>query len=412
MNRDELKDLWRKTLAEPTIVGLKELARSVAVLCDSDSGFRQHIANRSERVTSRTGIAIDPNQFNIESARAFIVDEIGSTSWNDLVSAVKDPDNIPLLFRYAIAAMDRGDFTALEEAIGPENFHDRVAEWFENGLFKNEQETLNEIFSASCMLGQTQTAAFLLDKGVDPYGGMKTGLSGFHYAASSGRLDVIKLLIERCVPMEVKNIYGGTVFGQAIWSAVNEYTPQHGEIVERLIEAGAVVDGGYREWWDEQNVPDPSTKERIANALARHAEFHKRIADAKQNVSDAEDRDDKRTLADSLKALGSILRRPRFLRDEANSVYERAANLYKEIGLPLEAAWVLRHIGINHEYADRLDDAEKYYDESLALFRRYASDDDNNYANTVRYPAVIKNRRGKHEESRALWEGKVCREGV
>ena len=155
MNRDELKDLWRKTLAKPTIVGLKELARSVAVLCDSDSGFRQHIANRSECVTSRTGIAIDPNQFNIESARTFIVDEIGFTSWNDLVSAVKDPDNIPLLFRYAIAAMDRGDFTALEEAIGPENFHDRVAEWFENGLFKNEQETLNEIFSASCMLGQT-----------------------------------------------------------------------------------------------------------------------------------------------------------------------------------------------------------------------------------------------------------------
>ena len=77
--------------------------------------------------------------------------------------------------------------------------------------------------------------------------------------------------------------------------------------------------------------------------------------------------------------------------------------------MPLEAAWVIRHIGINHEYAERLTDAEKYYDESLALFRKHASDNDNNYANTVRYPAVIKNRVGKRDESTALWEEAVRR---
>ncbi len=103
------------------------------------------------------------------------------------------------------------------------------------------------------------------------------------------------------------------------------------------------------------------------------------------------------------------MRRPPFLRSAANEAYSRAADLYREVGLPLETAWVLRHIGINHEYAERLTDAEKCYDESLALFRHHASEGDNNYANTVRYPAVIKNRVGKRDESTALWEEAVRR---
>ena len=308
------------------------------------------------------------------------------------------------LFDYAIAAMERGDFTLFEETVGPDRFYDQIVEWFEAGLFENEKETLDELFAASCMLGQTETAEYLLDKGVDPYAGMKTGLSGFHWAGSSCRLDVIKLLIDRGVPMEVKNMYGGTVFGQAIWSAIHEHKLDHTAIVEALMEAGAEVEEGYPEWWAEQDVPDPETKERIAKLFERHAEFQKRIASAQEAVTDAESNGDKRILADSLKALGNILRRPQFLRDRANAVYERAANIYKEIGLPLEEAWVKRHIGINHEYAERLAEAEKYYDESLDLFRANADDDDGNYANTVRYPAVIKNRLGKREESRELWE--------
>jgi tetratricopeptide (TPR) repeat protein len=311
------------------------------------------------------------------------------------------------LFDYTIGAMDRGDFTALEETIGPERFHDQIVEWYEKGSFKTEQQTLDEIFSAACMLGQTKTAAYLLDKGVDPYAGMKTGLAGFHYAASSGRLDVIKLLIERGVPMEVKNMYGGTVFGQAMWSAIHENTPQHAEIVEELVKAGAEVEEGYPEWWEKQDVPDPDTKAKIADVLKRHSEFHKRVADATNDVVEAESSNDKRMIAHSLKALGNILRRPPFLREQANAVYERAADLYKELDLPLEIAWVKRHIGINHEYAERLEEAEKFYDEALALYRAHSTDD-LNYANAVRYPAVIKNRLGKREESRELWE-EACR---
>jgi hypothetical protein len=94
-------------------------------------------------------------------------------------------------------------------------------------------------------------------------------LNAFHYAASSGRLDVIKLLIERKVPMEVRNMYGGTIFEQAIWSAINEYTPDHAAIVEALIEAGAVIEPGTLEWWEKPNVPSDETKHRVADALRR-----------------------------------------------------------------------------------------------------------------------------------------------
>ena len=65
-------------------------------------------------------------------------------------------------------------------------------------------------------------------------------------------------------------MYGGTVFDQAIWSAVNEYSPDHAAIVEALLEAGAVVEPGYAKWWEEQDVPSVETKERVASALMRY----------------------------------------------------------------------------------------------------------------------------------------------
>lgn len=174
------------------------------------------------------------------------------------------------MWSLALDHLSEGNFTALQDALGgPEGFDRQIVDWYQAGKFANEAEMLAEAFDCACMLGRVRVAAHLLDNGVDPYSGMKTGLSGFHWAASSGRLDVINLLIERKVPLEIENMYGGTIFGQAMWSAVNEWKPDHAEIVERLIEAGAVVENGYAEWWDEQNVPDAHTKERIADALRR-----------------------------------------------------------------------------------------------------------------------------------------------
>ncbi len=138
-------------------------------------------------------------------------------------------------------------------------------------------------------------------------------------------------------------------------------------------------------------------------------EFQERLKTARQEVADARAGNDKLALAKALKRLGNIERRPPFLRETANKTYAEVADLFRELKLPLEEAWVLRHIGINHEYAERFPEAEEYYDASLDLFRRHATANSLDYANTVRYPAVIKNRVGKRDESTRLWEEAVER---
>lgn len=301
--------------------------------------------------------------------------------------------------------LDEGNFTSLQNDLGgPEAFDRQIVEWYGNGRFDGEDEILAEALTCACMLGRMTTAAFLIDEGVDPYAGMKTWLAGPHYAVSSGHLDTVKMLIEKGVPLEIKNLHGGTMLGQGFWSVVNEYKPSHRAIIEALIEAGAVVEPGTLEWWREQSVPDASTKAYIEDLLVRHDEFYRRVSEAENHIAEAEAQGQKRALADALKRLGDIARRPAFLRSAANTAYSRAAELYHEIGAPLEEAWVKRHIGINLEYDGRLEDAEKFYDEALDLYRKHAVEDTLDYANTVRYPAVIKARLGKLDEAKSLWD--------
>ena len=138
-------------------------------------------------------------------------------------------------------------------------------------------------------------------------------------------------------------------------------------------------------------------------------EFKIRLSTARLLVSAARASGNKLALAKALKEVGNIERRPPHLRDDAITTFGEAANLYRELEMPLEAAWVTRHIGIILEYEERLAEAEEHYDESLALFRAHATDNSLNYANTVRYPAVIKNRLGKREDSARLWEEAVKR---
>ena len=273
MTRQELRRLWGQTLRSDglTVRDLDVLAQAIVDVLNSDTGFRQHIENRSKRVTEATGQPFDPNRFDIDMARAFIADEIGVISWSELLKGLKEgfPNGQPILFRYAVAALWRGDFTALEETIGRDDFDRVIKAWYDEGYFSTEPETFAETFAAACWLGHAKTVGFLLDHGVDPYAGMRTGLAGFHWAASSGKRDVIKLLIARQVPMEVKSMYDSTPLGQALWSAINEHTDSHATIIESLIEGGAHVWPETLEWWLQQDVPS-ETKTRVANALRRH----------------------------------------------------------------------------------------------------------------------------------------------
>ena len=272
MNGRELRELFGRTLraAQPTVEQFEQLADAmVEVYLSGDRQFGQHIQNRMKQIGERTGEDFANRPFDPDTARLLIADEAGYNDWADLVETLsKGPGDKPPLFRYAAAAMVRGDFSALEEAVGgAEEFDSTIIEWHEKGYFTDEPETLAEVFSAACMLGHPRAAEFLLDRGVDPAAGIRTGLNGFHYAASSGRLEVVKLLIARNAPMEVRNMYGGTVLEQALWSAVNEHRESHGAIIEALIEAGAYIEPGTLEWWDEQDVPSRKTKAYVARIL-------------------------------------------------------------------------------------------------------------------------------------------------
>lgn len=116
-------------------------------------------------------------------------------------------------------------------------------------------------------LGRSRVVEYLLHQGAAPNVGMRSGMSGFHYAASCGKLEVVKVMIELEVPMETKNRQGGTVLRQAIWNAINEYEATHAEIIERLIKAGATVHPGTLIGGGCREVASKGTKKRVELAL-------------------------------------------------------------------------------------------------------------------------------------------------
>jgi hypothetical protein len=282
MTSGGLGELFAETLRrESNVEAFERLAAMVVEEHEQRPRFRIHVANRISDIDARTGGSFAGEKFNLAAAQAMIANEIGFESWEELIDVIEErrSEPYPMLFRYAVAALRRGDFTALDDVLGGrEGFEASIAEWLENGYFANEQETLDEAFTAACMVGHERVAAYLLDRGVDPNAGMRTGLNGFHYAASNGRPQIIKLLVDRGVDPEITNAYGGTVLGQALWSAVNEHSADHAEIVELLVCSGAHVQPGTLEWWSEQPVPWPETKTRVTAVLQEHHDFHKKHA--------------------------------------------------------------------------------------------------------------------------------------
>ena len=101
------------------------------------------------------------------------------------------------------------------------------------------KKQLESGFLYACGYGQTEVVEFLLSKGIDPATHGGDGQTGLHCAVIGGYLDTVKLLLQHNPPLEMKNIYGGTVLGQALWSAAHGGDPErYIEIFEALIAAG------------------------------------------------------------------------------------------------------------------------------------------------------------------------------
>ena len=142
--------------------------------------------------------------------------------------------------------------------------------------------------------------------------------------------------------------------------------------------------------------------------------LRRECAAARGHVDRAQGDDTAKTeLANALRELGEMERRTPFTRAAALKHYEEAVELFRQVDDPLKLAHTIRHLGLVHEDAGRLEAAEKNYDEALAIYRVHATADTLDYANAVRYPAAIKGRLGKNEDSASLWE-EACRryEGV
>jgi hypothetical protein len=115
---------------------------------------------------------------------------------------------------------------------------------------------IEQAFIRACQHGHNSICEFLLDQGVDPAAQVDVGQTGMHYAAHSGQVETVKTLVARNAPLEVKNMYGGTVLGQALWSAFNEPHTNHLTIVEVLIAAGAHVEPDWNQWIDKLRQRD------------------------------------------------------------------------------------------------------------------------------------------------------------
>jgi hypothetical protein len=81
------------------------------------------------------------------------------------------------------------------------------------------KEQRNEGFIYARRYGHYFVVEFLLHQGLDLAAQAGGGQTGLHRATIGAHLEIVKLLLRYNPPLEAKNMFGGTVFGQALWSA-------------------------------------------------------------------------------------------------------------------------------------------------------------------------------------------------
>jgi len=139
------------------------------------------------------------------------------------------------------------------EAAGGIGDLDKVKSYFTpSGEMTNgatiEQRDAAFIWAAQC--GKMDVVQFMLGQGVD-IGVISQGVTPLHSAVYGGQLEIVKFLLERNAPLEVKNDYDGTVLGQALWCAYNNPKPDSLKIIDALIVAGAKIEPGWEKYIEE-----------------------------------------------------------------------------------------------------------------------------------------------------------------
>ena len=150
---------------------------------------------------------------------------------------------------------DRGAPLDLVGALGLGRL-DAVRTLFEEAA----KEQINEGFRYACGYGRDNALEFLLEKDIDLAAHGGDGQTPLHWAVIGGHLETVKILLRYKPPLEAKNIYGGTVFGQALWSAAHGGdADDYIAILKALKDAGAKI--------PERHVP---VNARVDAWLAQH----------------------------------------------------------------------------------------------------------------------------------------------
>jgi hypothetical protein len=141
----------------------------------------------------------------------------------------------------AVYLAERGARLSLAAAAGVGRLDVIEKAFNKNGRLKPSvsRKELELAFLYAASWGRNNVLEFLLKKGLSlkTHGG--GGQTPLHCAAICGHLDTIKLLLQQKPPLEARNIYGGTVLGQTLWSAAHGGDPQvYSEIIKTLIGAG------------------------------------------------------------------------------------------------------------------------------------------------------------------------------
>ena len=145
-------------------------------------------------------------------------------------------------FEEVLTGLRNGDFSRMSPAFDESSGDSNITTWHKAGLFREHPAELDEALTCAAFLGRSLTLTHLLASGLSPDGGAMTGLNAIHWASNRGELATFRLLLKAGAQLETRNMYGGTVLGVTVWSAINEPRGEQLQVIRELIAAGARQD--------------------------------------------------------------------------------------------------------------------------------------------------------------------------